>query len=207
MIGELLLYLLVTDLRGLSDDDIREFLYLLVGCTKAPLHELQEEAVLQLQADTVDRDRIAEFPYEHPDLLPESMDGFEEALERFESLLEEALADDEVEDNGRVERFRVCLEMLADDSDWQQRSEAARGVGTLEEELFCYRDGYLAEPLRVEECSARSVVAHNNLLEAFDAWQDAFRRAHRGELDEALESAVEATGLFVAVERWAATEV
>lgn len=205
MVGEVLLYLMVTDLRELGDDDIREVLELLVGCTDELL-PVQEEALEQLQAEALDRDLIQELPDEYAESLPERMEGYEEALQEFDEVLEEALEDESLEDNDRVERFRACLELLDEESDWQQRSEAARGVGTLEEELFLLRSDYLSQPLRLEDCCPDSVIAHRMLLEGFECWQEAIRLMHQGELEEALETAVEACGLFLAVERWAQVE-
>ena len=203
MIGELLLYLLVTDLRELGDEDIRDVLELLVGVPNEPLLEIQERALDQLQADVLDRDEIEAYPEGYSQLLPASMAGFAEAQDRFDEVLEELFEDESIEENQRVERFRHCLELMMETGDWKARSEAARGIGALEEELFQLRHSYLATPLRIDQCSVSSVVAHLALLEAFEAWTDAFREAHSGELEEALETAVEGTCVFHAVEQWA----
>lgn len=203
MIGELLCYLLVTDLRELTDEDIREVLELLVGIPKEPLLEVQERALDQLLADVLDRDEIEGYPEDYSQLLPETMSGYAEAQEQFDEILEELFEDESVEDNPRIERFRCCLELMMDTGDWKARSEAARGIGALEEELFQLRHHYLGTPLRIDQLSASSVVGHLALLEAFETWTDAFREAHHGELDAALETAVEGTCVFHAVEQWA----
>lgn len=203
MIGELLLYLMVTDLRELGDEDLRDFLELVVGYPPAPeLEELQERALDQLEADVPARDELAAWPDEYPELLPPAMSGYPEAVEQFDAVLESVYEEEDVEDCERVVRFRTCLELLLDDSAWQQRAEAARGLGTLEEEMFQFRNGYAGRPMTLEECTPASVVAHRSLLEGFEVWQEAFRLAHRDDLEEALQVAVEGTCILRAVERW-----
>lgn len=127
------------------------------------------------------------------------------ALERFDELVNESLEklDSEEEEVARLLRFHSCLELLHGSTAWQDRSEAARGLATLEEEVLSLRDAYLQAQMKIEECSPASVVAHRQLLEAFEVWQEAFRLVHQGELEEALDAAGEATGIFLAVESWA----
>lgn len=202
MSATLLLYILVRDLREFGDDDLREILTFIVGDPEAQDSELQTAAEALLESDTLDRDAIQELPIEFLEWLPKTMEDYEEALTSFDGILEAALEEEGIEDNDRVERFRYCLELLIEDDDWQSHSEAARGIGTLEEELYLHRDEYEAQPMTLEECSAQAVVGHLNLREGFETWREAFRLAHEGELEDALETAVEATCLFVAVERW-----
>lgn len=197
---------MVTDLRELADDDIRDYLELMAGQPIEPLLDVQEQALEHLRGDTIDRKRVAALVEEYIDLLPSQMNDYQDWLDRSDELLEEVFEDDAIEDNERVVRFRNCLEMLGEESDWQERSEAARGLATLEEELFAFRDDYQQRPLVLDECNARSVVVHQLLLEGFETWQEAFRQAHRGELEEALETAVEATCLFEVVERLSLSE-
>lgn len=203
MIGETLLYLLATDLRELADEELRACLELIAGSGSDPVQEVQEKALDLLQHDQLDRTEIESLPEDYPDLLPSQMSGYEESLDQFDALLEQLFEDDSLENNGKVERFRACLEILHDEGGWEDRSEAARGLATLEEELFRARDAYQANPMTIEQCNPRSVVSHQSLLDAFDIWQKAFRLAHQGELAEALEVAVEGTYLFAAVKQWA----
>ena len=210
MTSEMLLYLMVTDLREFTDDELRDYLELLLGQPDTEpaeaLHELRELILDQLEADTLDREKIADWPEEFAEqLLPESMQGYPLAVDRFEELVEGALErlDGEEEEVARLLRFHSCLELLHASTAWRDRSEAARGLATLEEEVLAFRDAYLTAPVKMEECSPASVVAHRQLLEAFEVWQEAFRLVHQGKLEDALDAAGEATGLFIAVESWA----
>lgn len=206
MIGELLLHLMVRDLREFSDQEIRDYLELVAGLPpdeeRPRQSELQEQALDQLEANVPDRETVATWPETFEELLPPAMQGYGSAVDEFEQLLERLFDEEDLEETERVERFRACLELLDEPGDWQERSEAARGMGTLEEELFQARDDYLKRPVALNECSPASVVAHQQLLDGFEIWQGAFRQAHGNELDEALESAVEGTYIFRAVECW-----
>lgn len=203
MIGDLLLYLLVTDLRELSDEDLRDYLELLVGCPHEPLLDVQEAALEHLQSEAMDRDEIEGLAEDYSEHLPSSFADYHKTQEEFDEILEEFYENEEIEESDKVERFRLCLELLDESTDWQERSRAARGMGVLEEELFQSRNQYRAQPFHSSQCSPVSVVAHRNLLDGFEIWLDAFRLAHKGELDEALETAVEGTCVLYAVERWA----
>ena len=203
MIGTLLLYILVRDLRELGDEDLRELLEVMLGEPEIQGSELEQTLGSLLEQEELDREAVKELPLEFTDFLPESMENYEEALDSFDQIFEQMLEKEELEENHRVERFRYCLDLLQDDEGWESSSEAARGIGTLEEELYSHRDAYEEQPLKMEECSSHSVVGHLNLQEGFETWREAFRLAHGGELDEALEAAVEATCLFAAVEEWA----
>lgn len=203
MIGELLLYLMVTDLREVGDEELRDYLEVMLGLLAETddSPELRERTLDQLEAGAPDREAIAAWPDEYLELLPTTMAGYDEALERFDQLLEEVF-EGEQEATDRLARFRHCLELLQGTDEWQPRAEAARGIGALEEELFQCRDDYVAIPISLDQCSPASVVAHRYLLEGFETWQDAFRLAHSGELDEALDTAIEGTCVFRAVEQW-----
>ncbi|HIB64584.1 MAG TPA: hypothetical protein EYO33_05615 [Phycisphaerales bacterium] len=203
MIGTLLLYILVRDTRELGDEELRELLEIMLGVAGAQCGELKQTLEALLEAEELDREAIKELPLEFVELLPEQMKDYDQALYSFHLILEEMLEKEELEENHRVERFRYCLELLHDDEGWESSSEAARGIGTLEEELYSHRDAYEEKPLKLEECNSYSVIGHLNLQEGFETWREAFRLAHGGELEDALEAAVEATGLFAAVEEWA----
>lgn len=195
MTGEMLLYLMVADLREFTDEEPVQ-----------ALHELRERILDQLEVEVPDREAVADWPEEFAEeLLPPTMQGYPLALERFDELVDESLEklDSEEEEVARLLRFHSCLELLHGSTAWQDRSEAARGLATLEEEVLALRDTYLQIPMKIEECSPASVVAHRQLLEAFEVWQEAFRLVHQGELEEALDAAGEATGIFLAVESWA----
>lgn len=203
MIGTLLLYTLVSDLRELGDEDLRELLEVILGEPEIQGTELEQAVGTLLEEEDLDREAVKELPLEFAEFLPQSMEAYEDALDAFDRILEQMLENEELEENHRVELFRYCLELLHDDEGWESSSEAARGIGTLEEELYSHRDAYEEQPLQLEECSSHSVVGHLHLREGFETWREAFRLAHSGELEEALEAAVEATCLFAAVEEWA----
>lgn len=214
MIGELLLYIMTTELRELSDEELCDVLELLVGCpqeSQGELEELQSRALDLLEAGVPDRDQMKLLADDFCELLPPGVSGFVEEMERFDELLAEVLEDEQMEDAEPLGRLHHCLELLSDDSDWQARSEAARGLGTLEEEMFQAEEGYRLLPFTLDQCAAHSLVAHRNLLEGFETWREAFRFAHQGELEEALDSAYDGTCLLRAVELWSeahsATEV
>ncbi len=206
MLGQLLLYLMVTDLREASDDDLRTFLEVLLrSCsqqTSVGGQELQEEVLDQLAIDSPDRDAIAGWPDDFAELLPPAMGRYPEALDLFEGLLEE-LPEAGTGDTDRLARFRSCLDLVALSQGWEERSEAARGLATLEEELFALRDQYVVRPMTMRECSPASVVGHRYLLEALDTWQEAFRLTHRGKLEEAWSCAGEADHILRGLVTWA----
>ena len=206
MISQLLLYLLISDLRDFSDNDLHEALELLLGCPveslSPALEELREAILDQLRGDHLDRAVIASWPEDYCELLPEQMMGYLETKDDFCQLFEETPAEAEEEENDRMSRFRLCLDLLDEGSDWKQRSLAARTLGALEEELFQLRDGAVSPALTMAECTPTSVVSHRHLLEGFEMWQQAFRLTHSGQLDEASEEASEACRLFRAVQIW-----
>lgn len=201
MIGHLLLYLLVNDLRDFSDSDLYDVLEVLLGLP-GDCEDLREAVLDQLEEGVLDRQVIAAWPEEFCHLLPAQMAGYTEALESFRQLLEATPDPGDGEEGHRLARFRLCLDMLDEDSDWKQRSLAARGLGVLEEELFALRDDYVRQPVVLQECSAASVVAHQQLLQGFEIWQQAIRLTHEAQLDEAYDRALDACRLFRAVEVW-----
>jgi hypothetical protein len=212
--SDLLLLLAVVDLKESGDHEVGEYLEHLLGAIeddledidfgadeRDSLRELREVVIDQMVKEAPDRDEMGEWLFEYEPLLPPSMDGLADELDRFDTLLESVFEEDETEELDRVKRFVHCVDLL-EGEDWMGRSKAARGLGTLEEELFTLRDDYTSIPFEMEECDAHSVVARIHLLDAFETWQKAFRQAHEGQLDEAVDSALEGASLFVAVERW-----
>ena len=216
--SDLLLLVAVTDLHESGDDEVGEYLEHLLGALEDDLEdglfegdELQDcrdfrESLLdQMEQESPDRDTILEWMFEFETLLPESMIGLSDRLDTFDQLLEQVFEEDQVEEVDRLGRFFHCLDLL-ESQEWKDRSEAARGLATLEEEIFVLRDDYQAVPLELPECDSHSVITHIHLLEAFEAWQKAFRSAHQGDFDEAADHAQEGTGLFTAIERWTESE-
>lgn len=207
--GELLLYLALVDLCEFSDDELRDYLELMLGSLMArertaATEALQEELFCQLEASAPDRKTISVWYQEYPDLLPDSVADLPDRLEEFDTFLEALFEDERLEEDPRLDRFRDCLELLADDAGWQQRSQAARGLAGLEEELGVHRRAYLAVPKTMQGCTTAALIAHMNLMEGFEMWQTAFRKVHKGKLEEALDSAFEGTCLFHATELWPA---
>lgn len=216
---ELLLLLAVTDLHESGDDEVGEYLEHLLGALEDDLEdgamsdelrpsclELRESILDQMEKDAPEREEVAQWLFDYAEVLPEDMTGFSDEVERFDRLLEALFEEDEIEEVERVRRFLQCIELLEED-EWKQRSEAARGLGTLEEEMFTLRDDYLTVPMELKDCDAHSVVTRVHMLEAFATWQKAFRNAHQGQLDEAADNALEGACLFTAVERWAGERV
>jgi hypothetical protein len=203
-IGDSLLFIMVSDLQGVSDRELRELLKVLARSPSGS--GLQGRASEQLRTTVLDREEIEAFPDDYPELLPKSMAGYQAARNRFEGLLESLFRDDSVQENQKFDRFRTCLERLMSSSEPGEQAEASLGVTTLQKELFSARDQYTAKPLRLEDCTPASVVAHRNLLEGFDIWLAAFELAHRNEYEEALETALEGACIFFAVDRWAEIE-
>lgn len=203
---ELLLFLLVSDLRDYSDNDLYELLEILLGFPllepDEAVEELREAVLDQLEAEALDREVIAAWPEEFAELLPEQMSGYADSKQSFEQLLEETPDEGEDEENDRLAALRLCLDLLEEGSDWKQRSQAARRLGALEEELCGLRDAYLSRPVVLEECSPASVVAHRQLLEGFESWQRAFRSTHEGQLDQAFDYGLEASRRMRAVVEW-----
>ena len=204
--SELLLFMLIADLRDYSDNDLHEVLELLLGFPlpepDARVDELREAILDQLQAGQLDRDVIATWPEEFEDLLPAQMSGYLESKEDFWQLWEETPEDAEDQENDRLAALRFCLDLLDEGSDWKHRAQAARRLGALEEELFVLRDAYTSRPISLEECSPASVVAHRQLLEGFEIWQRALRSTHSGQLDEAFDHGLQASRLLRAVASW-----
>ncbi len=202
MLGELLLYLMVFDVEEFADNDLREFLEALL---QQPFEggaalELREEIVAQLEDEVLDRELIAGWPEEYLELLPEMMVDYPRALEQFDEILEEVT--EEEAESARLIRFRKCLSLLSPSSGWEERAEAARGLGSLEDEMYVFRDDYVAKPLTLAEISLSSLIAHRNLFEAVEEWREAFRLTHQGKLEEAMETALEGSRLMRAIEQW-----
>ncbi len=217
--SDLLLLLAVTDLHESGDDEVGEYLEHLLGAIEDDLEDglvsdgkrelclaLKERVLDQMEIMAPDRDQMTEWLLDCSELLPPAMDGFSEELDRFDELLEIVFDDEEVEELERVRRFLYCVDLLEQD-EWMQRSEGAKGLGTLEEEMFVLRDDYLSVPVELEECDAQSVVTRMHTLDAFESWQKAFRYVHTKEFDEAVDSALEGACLFTAVERWTSERV
>ncbi len=204
--SELLLFLLVSDLRDYSDNDLYELLEILLGFPlpepDALVEELREAVLDQLEADALDRETMAAWPEEFEQLLPPPMSGYAESKQSFEQLLEETPEDGEDEENDRLAALRLCLDLLDEGSDWKQRAQAARRLGALEEQLCGLRDDYMSRPVILEECSPASVVAHRQLLEGFETWQRAFRSTHEGQLDAAFDHGLQASRRMRAVSDW-----
>lgn len=211
MIGTLLLYLLVSDVRDYSDNELYELLELMLSLPENPdsadLAELKEDILDQLEEGQLDRPYIATWPEAYWQLLPESMHDYPKAAQQFSELLKATPEETEENESDRLARFQTCLDMLDEGSDWKARSSAARGLGLLEEELFELRDQYMSQPFQIEQCSPTSVVAHRQLLEGFESWQRAFGLTHQGDLDGAFAQALFACKIFRAVESWSRTRV
>lgn len=206
MIGELLLEIMISDLREMSEEELRAKLKRLAGGLSGAAPALERRISRQLKSTVLDLEEIETFPDDYPELLPESMQGYKTARDRFEALVEDFFTDDAVHDNEKFERFRSCIERLTETTEPADLAEASLGIELLKKELVLAREQYVARPLDPADCTPSSVLAHRNLLEGFDIWLNAFEMAHRNEYHEALETALEGACIFFAVDRWANTE-
>ena len=204
MIGGLLVYLMVVDLSSLPESELRAILEALllepVERESASLAELRARVAKQLDATTLDRDELAAWGEEYLELLPPTMDGLEEAFQRFDALLDE-LGVDEME-SPRLSRFQHAVSLLRKQPEKAEKVEAARLLEALEDDVTQARQSYNQKPPSLVEISPGSLVSHRHLLEGLDFWRQAFTAVHRGKLDESLELATDGNRLLAAVAHW-----
>lgn len=200
--GDLLLYLLLCDLREQNDGELLEYLEAMLAAPNPgseEAFELLDEVEVMLR-NGPDRESIARWPLKYPELLPPSMAEFPEAVEFFEDILKR-VPEEKVE-NPRLSRFERCLALLEAAQGWEARSEAARTLGSLEEELEQYKTQHAGQIPRGVEVSPLSVQAYRAAARSIDLWQEAFLATHLGEFDRAFDKALEASRVIRALQRW-----
>ncbi len=204
-VSDFLAWLQVADLEALSDDALRRRLEEVLDAAPErgdrPTEELLDELEDQLDARTLDRALIQEWPEAYQVLHLEPLAQLEEVEERLHTRVEQV--EDEATETPRLRRFEAILQLLeAKDTEQGALARAWEDLERLEIEIGKAWDEYRAEPFEPDAVSADSVAGHRFLEDGFNCWFEAFEMARVGEPKEALIAATEGNRLFRAVAEW-----